>query len=257
NTDSATAAKWGITQPTAAPSVAVGAVTNTIFDTLRATTGWAASGTASGLSASTAGTFVNNILYDSGSTGWCSIELVAITNYYAEGRVIRVTNAVSTSEDVVVQRILKPVKNTTIAAITYDAGTTGLCTVVLTENSRKRLVKDSLLKLNTEVVRVLSVAIGDDDSHSFRCSTTSNHTVGQSVTGLTSIRIYTTLTLVGGGAATGDIVQPARLNFTAGAGLGFVSKAITLDLSQVSGREIQDTDELVFSIVLNNASLTT
>ncbi len=56
-----------------------------------------------------------------------------------------------------------------------------------------------LVQIGTEVVRILSVAVGRDETLSFRCRTTGTHGAGETITGLPGFRAYLTGTY---GAAT-------------------------------------------------------
>jgi hypothetical protein len=66
---------------------------------------------------------------------------------------------------------------------------------------------DCLIKIGSELVRILSVAVGRDGVQSFRCSTTSVHTVGTSIVGFSAIRAYLKDTHVVGSPVTTQAVQ--------------------------------------------------
>lgn len=93
-------------------------------------------------------TTISSIVYDSGTTGLCTIQLAGTTIKRKHKK--------------------KPPK-------VVPPDTTGL-------------VPDSALQIDLEVVRVLSVTIGKDGIPSLRCSTASNHLAGGTVTGLKSFR---------------------------------------------------------------------
>src|SRR5207244_1373169 len=81
---------------------------------------------------------INAVLYDTGSTGWCLITTTLTTppqlpSTYAVGARVHLTHtADATNEFTKIRQVNKPISSTTIAAILYDSGTTGLCSITLT-----------------------------------------------------------------------------------------------------------------------------
>jgi len=173
-------------------------------------------------------TTLTQVLYDLGVTGMGSFSLADFNNVTA-GMVLSIN-----TEAVIVQSVLPAVASTTIAAILYDSGNTGPCTIQPTggfsvgqieaalpiEIERRyrdlntpvpprvtitRTVDfpvDCLLLLNgVEVVRILSIAIGPDGVQSFRANTFGTFAAGQTIDGLSSFRAYTILTHLVGEAA--------------------------------------------------------
>ena len=169
---------------------------------------------------------ITQILYDSGTTGMATVGLSDMTGV-VRGSTLKIDALPATFEYVIVQDIHPPCVSTTIAAIQYDVGTSGLCTIQPTgslsigqieapnaEDVRQRYEQlnlpvpprvsvtrtidfpvDSMVMLNAlEAVRILSVAYGQNGELSFRCSTTNTFAAGNTIDGISSFRAYLTLT---------------------------------------------------------------
>lgn len=192
-------------------------------------------------------TTVFNSLYDNNhntvftAPGYASIIPVSINNI-SKGMLLGITPG----DDVIVTDVNLAVATTIIAAILYDAGVTGYCTIqplaslgtgqieapsqqdyaarfiptpgdvppepdpLATTNARVQQVDfpvNCLIALNGgEVVRIESVALGPDGRQSLRCFTTATHFTGESIQGVASFRAYQTF-----GHAPGDVIQDATL----------------------------------------------
>ena len=68
------------------------------------------------------------IIYDSGATGMAAIALSDMTGV-VRGSTLKGDAIPNPVETVIVQEVHPPVVSTTIAAIQYDIGTSGLCTI--------------------------------------------------------------------------------------------------------------------------------
>lgn len=165
-------------------------------------------------------TTVTQLIYDLGAVGMASVSLADFNNVTA-GMTLDIGSP--SPETIIVHSVHPPVAPTTIAAILYDLGTTGLCTIQPTgsfsvgqieaalpleiERRYRELNEplpprvtvtrtvdfpvDSLVLLNgVEVVRILSVAIGPDGVQSFRVNVAGTYSAGQSISGLSSFRAY-------------------------------------------------------------------
>lgn len=211
---------------------------------------WVAGGTSGSASnPSRTGTIsIAFILYDSGNTGWACIEPNAIFPglLHAGERVV-----LNGAETVTIESVSNAITTTTISSILYDSGTTGPCSIVLGAQSQG-LNRNSLLTLNAETVRVLSVTMGPNGIPSFRCSTTGTHAAGETVTGLPSFRCYTTTTI----AAGQNITDVFTLQFTVSKGTGFQTRPTVQDLSTITEfgvkRAVQLGDYMHISISLDN-----
>lgn len=193
---------------------------------------------------------ISAIIYDSGLTGWASVATNFSGTQYQVGRMLTTDIALPNTETVIIDSIYKAVKTTVIQSITYDSGTTGLCTITLVALKRKALVPNALVLIAGEAapIRVLSVSEGADDIPSFRCSTTVTHTPGQSVTGLVSWRAFFQNT-----HSVGEAYDFRHLNFNVvpftgipanSTVTGFATRTVSLDLSSIGNRPIQDEDEM-------------
>jgi hypothetical protein len=171
-------------------------------------------------------TTITTILYDVGSTGFASVVLDDFQNL-TYGANLSV-GTVSPPETVIVHQILAAVSPTTIAAILYDAGASGLCTIQpaggffagliealtpfdLDERTRPGAVDaeaprvtltrtvdfpvNALVILDNgvdpaETVRILSAAIGPNGVQSFRCSTSATYAATNTIVGVPSFRAW-------------------------------------------------------------------
>lgn len=175
-------------------------------------------------------TTIAHILYDSGSTGNA---LVAVTNFANINSGVLLN--FGSTEQSVVQDVKVAIQATTIAAIVYDSGTTGACTIQPTDGLGTGAITDlalqfaaqvgrgtlqappgpitqnfsnvdfpagCLIQIGSELVRILSVTLGENFLQSFRCTTASGHVVGEAITGIVAIRVYLARTHVIGEAIT-------------------------------------------------------
>lgn len=134
-------------------------------------------------------TTITAILYDTGNTGWCIIDPADLGNIGAGAQLL-----LNSSETVVVHSVSAPSTATTIAAtngITYDSGTTGPCTIVLTD-SFPQIVVDGMLynSIVAQYARITSVLEGPDGTLSIRTSTASQWSAGNAVAVVGSFRVY-------------------------------------------------------------------
>jgi hypothetical protein len=192
--------------------------------------------------ATTTGTDSFNILYDTGTTGWANLIHGGAVAVDQPGLILSMQ---TNPELVLVDSIYTPIKTTTVASITYDAGATGLCTVVLNTHKRKALVPNTIINIGGENIRVISVTWGDDDLPSLRCSTTGTHTAGEVVVGAYSYRGFFVNTHANGES------HDTRLVFLSGAliaantsVIATATRVAALDLSSINGRPVQDEDEI-------------
>jgi hypothetical protein len=224
---------WGIAQPITPPALALAAPEVTFLEPVTSGLWTTYGGDVTPLAPTLApvisrvSTTVTQLLYDAGVTGMASVSLVSFENV-TMGATLEVGAA---PETVIVHEILPPVSPTTIAAIIYDSGTTGLCTIQPTGSfsvgqieaalpleverryrdlnepipTRVTLTRTVDFPVNclvllggVEVVRILSVAIGPDGVQSFRCFTNGTFAATDTITGVPSFRAYfTTTKLVG------------------------------------------------------------
>ena len=219
------------------------------FDTVGSWTSTGVGGTVSSAVRVPAATTTAAVLYDTGTTGWACVAFNMTSTSWLTKGVRIIVNA----EGQVVSDMIPAgaTTTTTIAAIHYDVGTTGACCVVLTRNT-DQLDRNSLLKLNAEFVRVLSVAVGEDNSFSFRCVTTGAHAAAETVAFYDSARMYFTGTHAAAEAVTGSALSTS-FTTTGGAtsASGVLTLAINLDLSQISNRAITADDWMHISMMID------
>lgn len=138
--------------------------------------------------------------------------------------------------------------STTIASIIYDSGTTGLCSIALTDQS-PNIDRNSILLLDfNDTVRVLNVTQGPDGLYSLRCSTPNNHTAGGLVRSVVSIRVVTFGTYTVGEAITSKALEFVLTT----AGTGYIGGAQSTNASSILGRPVTVNDYMHISIRLDN-----
>lgn len=136
----------------------------------------------------------------------------------------------------------------TISQITYDAGTTGMATIVLSVPSAD-IKRNTILKLvnatpTTEYVRVQDVTLNDRGIPSVRVSTVATFAVGNTITGADSFRIYTAVAY----AATNTIIGKYIKTAIGAAGISSITRTFNVDLTNTGTKAL--TDEDIFSIAM-------
>lgn len=194
-------------------------------------------------------TTITRILYDSGSTGYCLIQPAAMGKDIQPGMRILVNSA----EQVLVEQVLPAISSTTVEAIEYDSGSTGLCTIQLTA-ATAGLQPNSMLYLNSsEAVRVLEVTDGLDSRPCVRVSTAGTIAAGHTVVGLSAFRCYTSGSFSAGQALICKAIQ-STIDPTSGtpAGIGNIRLNAARDLTQISGRALTEDDEISLGIYIED-----
>jgi hypothetical protein len=238
---------WGIAPPNNPPQITFASPAFTVISDFKNTETWTQSGTAAAPTfADRVNTTINRRLYDSGSTGWLSVEPTTFTPDIQPGMFM---NLGAGPERVLVTEVFAPISNTTVAAIAYDSGTSGPCSVALTlpPAHRDRLKVNASILIDSEMCRVIDIATGPDDTVSVRTSTTTTHTAGETVTGLRTFRCYAAGTFVAGNAVQADMLQS-----TITAGVGFLDRTVTVDASTAGGRPLNDDDEMHISLNIDD-----
>lgn len=181
-------------------------------DMFEAAAGWANSTNAGAIATPArfgAGNAISagGILYDSGSTGWACVIPSTLDSNFMPGALIQFNKAGPVLETAKIRQVFEAVKNTSIASIIYDTGTTGLCSIVTVDQSNG-IQPDHIVQLNgTENVRILSVTRGPDGKVSFRCLTLGTFAQGQGLTAAASFRVYLVNTFAAGDTLTGNTFQ--------------------------------------------------
>lgn len=329
NTDQ-TVYSIGLPQPTTAPTATLAAIQTTFLESIDPNTTWigyAEGDTGGGAllpNVSRVATVITNLVYDVGVTGMCSFAVASYDNI-VPGATVNVGAALET---VIIQEVLPPVSPTTIAAILYDAGNTGLCTIQptgsfsagqievptaeqlahryssvglhslespdtslvgrmrrRTRDAREQAAYDAsataamaarddapppvtitrtvdfpvnalILLGGTEVVRILSVAIGPDGVQSFRCLTLGTFAAGAAISGLGTLRAYSNTTFLVGDAVTAQAIEqtftPATIAEFAIGTQAQVTGAGGRNWNLVGNRATQPEDIIRFGIKVND-----
>ena len=235
----------GVAPPTAAPAIEYGVPANVSVTDAQSNAGWAVTGDASAPATfdrtDASGPSIVVILYNSGTTGWCCIDPGGVTPTSWMGAYMKVILS-GGPETVFVREVHNPIASTTVQAIQYDSGTSGLCSLVLT-GSPLGLARNSLIQIDSEVVRVLEV-IPDTSGvvYSVRCSTTNTHAAGAAVTGLISWYVYTAGTHTAGETISSNAVSISQ---TFATGVGSATLAIAESVSVAGGRPIDPANDWV------------
>lgn len=248
----------GIAASSTPPTVILGRQRISPFHSLSqgVANGWAVGGTGSvtSVAQSRTNTTITRILYDDpilATSDWVSIQPASFQEINVGSRPTLNTGQANV-EVVLVEQVFEPAHTTTIAAIAYDSGTTGLCSIVLTATSKVGLRKDASLVLDTEMVRILDIKEGPNDSISIRASTTINHTVGQVVTGIATFRASGIVN--SNHVATETITQTDhRLSITTG--IGTYSNPTNIDASFIGTRPLTSKDWVHIAIKIDDPSL--
>ena len=257
----------GLPAPTAPPTVALAPnLTTAIYykeiDNGNATTSWAATTEVSSVGASTAriNTTVAGILYDTGTTGWCSVAPTSILNI-GEGTDVRFDDAGADVEQVMVQSVHAGGTSTTISAIIFDSGTAGVCSLVLAV-PYPRIGVDSMLTNTSDGTygHVLSVYTGKDGKQGIRATTPAGSTwvAGDTIRAIASFRCSTVYTQIATHTIKGTGVK-ATLSATAGT--GHITKDISgapIDLTTIAaGIPANKDDYIHISFQISNPLLLT
>jgi hypothetical protein len=197
------------------------------------------------------GVTVTKILYDSGTSGWCSIVPSSMANL-GPGALLNTLTALNTEYVMIweVYRASSPGTSNTVATILYESGSTGTC-VVVPSGSTPELKRNSVVRLNggANYFRVTEVMTGPNNTVlAFRCNTgATTISAGQSFEIVSSFRAYTVTQL-----DTSTTIQSDTLKstFTPGAtviGTVTYTPAAALDLTFSGSVAFQDLDYTHFS----------
>lgn len=253
----------GVAQPSAPSTepLAVLGQTQLSSHDLFSSTAWTAAGAVAtnATNFNRVDTTISLILFDIGTTGYCSIVPADFANFTV-GMLVTVGPPAGSFDNALITDITIAVQDTTVGSIIYDAGNTGLCTIQpagslgtgqldapsvytyqqrafrdrldlaekgakalpINPNLKNKLANqlakaesniilptepdpnvptrrirqidfpvNCLVELNSaETVRILSVAVGSDGIQSFRCSTSTTISAGDTITGMASFRVY-------------------------------------------------------------------
>lgn len=246
---SITHANIGIAVPGVAPTTALSEPGYTILQDSNASGSWSSAGDAG--APSTADRVPSGIttlatVYDTGTTGWCCVALQGSSVGYGWlGLGMRIEVG---TEKTTVEQVYQVTAGTAASAVVYDSGSTGLCTVAVTQ-PQQGLIRNQMLYIGTQYVRVLSVTVGPDGTYSFRCSSASTISASDTITFLPGFRAYFTSNHTGGAAVAGS-VNTSALTYSSGVGLvslGSLSTDLTLTASGTTGVSLISEDYMHIS----------
>jgi len=253
----------GIVPPSSAPAIEYAVPATVDVDTGQESSGWTASGQLTTPSFSVDRTngstaTIGNIIYNTGSTGWCCINPAMGTpqTFWMGARMkVKLSGG---SEVVTVREVWPAIPSTTVAGINYDVGTSGLCTIVLAQpiaaigGSPAGLNRNSLIEIDSEVVRVLEVVLSPSGTtYSIRCKTASTHTSGATVIGLLSWYVYTTGTHAASETITTLFVEAGSAGGTSTTGT--LTRTVSVNAAVANLRPIDTAnDYLHISLFLQN-----
>lgn len=235
------AAKIGVAPPANEPTGIAGRMAiQYIEDCVTDPPAWVASGVAGAITAvATIGPLtIGAIVYDTGTTGWASINLVTTVppTGIGTGQRLEFDTGGANEEVVLVHDTLRaPVASTAVSAIqdiiydsTANGSGTGLACVVpsvpISDMVSRSLIVFDQGGVNEETCQILSTVQSKDGVTAFRVRTTANHSPGETIEGLSCIRAYTANTQV---ATT---VAIPRYYFSSASGAG--DAIMTLDAAK-------------------------
>lgn len=196
-------------------------------------------------------TTITAILYDGANPNYASIVPAALTSSLQAGAILTLNGV----EDIIVKDVIpSPILAgvATIASIVYDAGATGLCTIVLSV-SNEDIKRNSILFLNaTEYVKVIEVTRDVNNIPSIRCSTIGTLANGNSVTGAPSFRAFVN----GNFAATQTIKADALKSIIGTNGISSITKIFNVDLTNTGTAPLTEDAILHLSLQADPALVT-
>jgi len=243
----------GVVPPSVAPNVEYVQPATVDIDTGQEGSGWTASGQLGPISygedrTNGASATIGAIVYNTGTTGWCCINpTLALSNTFWMGLRMKVVLGSIVPENVVVREIWQAIPNTTVQGIQYDVGNNGMCSVVLNlpiyaiPGGPTGLSRNSLIQIDSEIVRVLEVLVSPDGTaYSLRLSTTTTHGIGASVTGLLSWYCYTVRA-----HSVGETIASLFLESgtSASGTVGTLQSTVSVNAASAGGRPIDTAND--------------
>lgn len=201
---------------------------------------WTASGVAGAIGSGTDDYVVEEIVYDSGTSGPASMVLVPGTDDEpGPGATIIFELGNPEQEECIIQQVLRSPTaagvGATIEKIVYDSTGddtgTGLCSIVPSVPISD-LAPHSVLILdqgggNEEYMQVIAAVVSSDGDIAIRVSTVANHVAAETIEGRSSFRLNTFLTH----AAAENLQRFFYINQATGAGTYIIERTVDLDLT--------------------------
>jgi len=224
-------------------------------------------------------TTIAAILYDSGTSGVCTIQPAGslgvgqlegpdFSGYAARaGAYGRISPSDANAADVINARVAGVVARATAAAEAIAARAAAASPAGQPQSNPTARIRqidfpvNSLVVLGgTETVRILSVAVGRDGIQSFRCVTTGTFAAGATITGLAAFRVTTQTTYAPGdtlvASAYQNTITPAGSPPTATAGIqSGVGWTPAASLATINGRATQPDDDVHLAIRFSDCTV--
>jgi hypothetical protein len=192
------------------------------------------------------------ILYDGAAPNFASIVPTAFPPTLQQGCIVTLNGA----DEAVVEEILPSTLLAgvaTITAISYDTGTTGLCTIVLSVPDVSIKRNSILLLGGTEYVKVEEVTRDINSIPSVRVRTVGTFAATNTVSGKDSFRVYAVNTY----AATQAIFAEGLVTAIGAAGISSITRTFNVDLTNADSRPLKDDDLLHCSLKVSDQSAIT
>lgn len=246
-----TDSEFGIAAPLNAGRVVVDRPLRKIIDEMgdSSVTHWAPTGSAGAItSVAKVNTVIDHIILDDTTPGFASIVPHDTLDIHV-GEIIKIGTET--------ERIIEEIKrnniptNSSISAINYDVGVTGLCVITPTITSFA-WEKDSIIFINgTEYVRIQEILHSVTGDTSFRCTTLGSFGVGQSLEGVAAFRTYIEVAHVAGETIT----NKALASTIGGAGVSTLTGSIVEDFVSLSDRALNPDDYVYIALKMSDPSV--
>lgn len=238
----------GIVSPTKPVNWAIGKPERKIVDAIEAGSEAAWNNLTGSASAPTLETRVNTTILAYISDGvlpnFVSVVPTAFTQNIQRGAILKINGVdIITIDDVIPAALNTGVA--TIAKISYDVGTTGLATIVLSIPTTE-IKRDSILLLNgTEYARVQDVSFDDKGIPSIRISTVGTFAAGNTVSGVASFRYYTSVAHAAAQTITASYIK----SIITALGISSITRTFNVDLTQTGTKTLTANDVLHISLL--------
>lgn len=240
----------GVVPPSTAPSIEYGVPAWTTLQDGQSSVGWNPIGAATAVATTNRESAVTVDTIVGVMPGWVCISPTGASGWMGERMQVILNVGQPNAETVVVREIHPAIQATTIAAITYDDGTTGLCTLVL-DACPPGLTRNSILVISgTESARVLEVNKSPDGAtYSVRVSLAANYAVGAAVTGKLSWFVFLTQAHAVAETITSDYVAVSQ----AAQGTGSVNITAAVNAGRAGFRVVDPANDYMHvSLYLQN-----
>ena len=184
---------------------------------------------------------IGSITYNSGSTGWCCIVPSSpVSPNWAGSRMRVLLNSGGGNQETVLVREIHPaIVSTTVQAVQYDSGNSGVCSLVLV-NSPTGLTRNSMVTIAGNLYRVLAVIPSPDGTtYSVRLNSGA-HTIAaaDAVVGKISWYTYTIQTHAAAETLTAQCVYARGTSFGGASAVSNIARLVAVDASKANNRAV-------------------